>query len=162
VTSLISSAGVQTSSPLSILQSQLTSQVSAGKISSADQSVLSTALDGIDQSLGQGLDNSGSQQLSPQDMKDKVGSLIDQQVSDGKLTTDQASELKNVFAGAAPGSGGTGDSGSTSATTSSGFQSDTLSAFLATLQDSTGQARYSANGQTTSNQVNSLLLNYTS
>jgi hypothetical protein len=160
LTGTISGTGVQTSSPLSILQSQLTSQVAAGKISSADQSVLSTALNGIDQTLQQDIGSSG-QRPAPQEMKDKIGSLIDQQVSDGKLTSDQASELKSIFSSAAPASGGASDASSTGSA-SSGLQSDTLSTFLATLQDSTGQAGYTANGQTTSNQAVSLLLNYTS
>ena len=150
---------MQTSSPLSILQNQLTSQVAAGKISGADQTVLSTALNSIDQTLQQDVGSAG--QRPPQDLKGKIGSLIDQQVSDGKLTSDQASELKNVFSSAAPGSGGTSDSGSTGST-SSGLQSDALSTFLATLQDSSGQSGYTASGQATSNPAVSLLLNYTS
>jgi len=157
---MFSSAAMQALSPLSILQNQLTSQVSAGKISGTDQSVLSTALNDIDQTLQQDVGSSG-QRPPPQEMKDKIGSLIDQQVSSGKLTSDQASELKGIFSSAAPASGGTGDSNSTGSA-SSGFQSDTLNTFLATLQESTGQASYTTTGQATSKQAVSLLLNYTS
>lgn len=150
----------QTSSPLSILQSTLTSQVSSGQINAADQSTLSDALSSIDQTLRQDAGSSG-QRPSPQDMKDKIGSLIDQQVSDGKLTSDQATELKGVFASAAPSSSGTSDSDSSS-TSSSSSSSDTLNSFLTTLQQSTSQYGYNASGQSTSSSSVSLLLNYTS
>jgi hypothetical protein len=153
VTSIISSAA--TSPRLTILQSELTSQVSAGTISAADESSLSSALSSIDQSLG----SSNQWSSSPQEMKGKIGALIDQQVSDGTLTSAQGDELKNVFASAAPGQNGApSDSASTA---DSASQSEALSSFLKTLQDGWDQSGYNSNGQTTSNNSGSLLLNYT-
>jgi len=157
----VSGVGAQTSSPLTILQSQLTSQISAGKINSADQSTLSTAISGIVQTVQQEVSSSGGQPPPPEQLQGKIGSLIDQQVSDGKLTSDQASELKSVFSGAAPYVGAAGGGSSTGAT-SSGSQSDALSSFLESLQGSTGQSVYNAKAKTTLTGSSSLLLNYTS
>ena len=94
----ISSLGAgQMSSPLSRLQSELTSQVSAGAISSGDQSALSSALTDIDSALrGQGAQ--GGPPPSPDEMQSKLNSLIENEVKSGKLTSDQAGELKDVFA----------------------------------------------------------------
>lgn len=149
-----------TSSPLSILQSSLTSLVSTGQINSADQSLLSNELTDIGQSLSSDSSSSTSQQSSPQDLKNKIGSLIDQQVADGTLTSDQADELKSVFSNAAA-SSGRAVSGDATGATSDASQTDTLSTFLETLQGNTSQSSYSADGQTTSTQPLSLVLNFT-
>lgn len=113
----ISSATSQQFSPLSRLQSELASEVSAGTISSDDQSALSSALTDIDSAMKSGAASDGTPP-SPDAMKAKIDSLIDGEVKDGKLTSAQAAELKNVFAqafsggpGGAGGPGGPGGAG---------------------------------------------------
>jgi hypothetical protein len=116
VMSLISSATAmsQQFSPLSRLQSELASEVSSGTISSGDQSALSSALTDINSAMQSQAPSAGSPP-SPGAMKSKIDSLIDGEVKDGKLTSAQADELKNVFAqafqGGPGGSGGPGGPG---------------------------------------------------
>ena len=105
-------------SPLSRLQSELASEVSAGTVSSTDQSALSSALTDIDSAMKSGATSSGGTRPSPDAMKAKIDGLIDGEVKDGKLTSVQADELKNVFAkafsggpGGAGGPGGPGGAG---------------------------------------------------
>ena len=74
---------------------------------------LSSALDSVDSSLSsqRDADRASGTRPSPGDLKTKVDDLIASQVSDGKLTSDQATELKNVFQNAfanGPGGGGPG------------------------------------------------------
>lgn len=88
------------SSPLQRLQSQLATQVSSGAISSDDQSALSSALSDIDSAM-----RSGGPK-APGGMKAKIDSLIQGEVSSGKLTASQAAELKDVFAKTFEGAGG--------------------------------------------------------
>jgi hypothetical protein len=91
-------------SPADRIQLALQSAVSAGTVKSTDQGALSSALTDIGAAM-----KSSAQSGSPTDpgtMKDKVNSLIDNEVSDGKLTTDQATELKQVFAQATQKMGG--------------------------------------------------------
>lgn len=94
-------------SPSDRLKQQLQSAVSAGTVKATDQTALSSALDDIDSAMkASGPPQQGG---SPTGMKDKVDSLIDKQVADGKLTDEQAEELKTLFAEAAPqGAGGPG------------------------------------------------------
>jgi hypothetical protein len=73
------------------IQSLLQKQVTAGTIPSGDQSALSSAISDI----GSALQSGGSSTAS---IKDQVSGAIDNEVSSGKLTTDQASELKGLFA----------------------------------------------------------------
>ena len=108
----ISTVGANSSSrpsPLDLLQNELSSEVSAGTISSSDQSALSTALDSIDASLKsdrQAGESSGTRP-SHDDIKSKITDLINAQVQNGTLTGDQATELQNVFQNAfANGPGG--------------------------------------------------------
>ena len=142
----------QFQSPLQRLQSTLASEVSAGTISSSDQSALSSALQDIDNALKSDASSSGSQRPSSSDMKSKIDSLIGSEVQSGKLTSDQATELKKVFSdtfsaggpGAAGGSGSdaasTSTNTSTSASSSNGSSSsdtsDLLKEFLKLLQQS--------------------------
>ena len=105
MTSISSAMGAQSFSPLSRLQSELTSEVSSGAISSGDQSALSSALNDIDASLKSQAQSGGSRP-SPGAMKSKIDSLIAGEVKDGKLTSAQADELKNVFANAFQGGPG--------------------------------------------------------
>lgn len=111
--SSISSAAAshaQRTSPLERLQTELASEVSASTVSTSDSDALSSAIKDIDSSLksaGEAAQSSGTRP-SPSDIKSKIDELIASQVSDGKLTSDQADELKNVFAQAfAKGPGGT-------------------------------------------------------
>ena len=104
-------ASQQSFSPLKMLQTELASEVKAGTINSSDQSALSSALDDIDQAMQSSKPSAGSRP-SPDEMKSKIEGLIDDQVSSGKLTSDQADELKGVFAkGLQGGPGGPGGAG---------------------------------------------------
>ena len=86
-------------SPLQRLQQELQSEVSAGTISSSDQSALSTALTDIDTALQQSRasDQSSGTRPSHDEMQSKIDDLISGEVSNGTLTSDQATELKGVF-----------------------------------------------------------------
>jgi hypothetical protein len=98
-------------SPLQRLQDELQSEVSAGTISSSDQTALSSALTDIDTALqaSRASDQSSGTRPSPGDLKSKIDSLIAGEVSSGKLTSDQATELQGVFKAAfANGPGGPG------------------------------------------------------
>src|SRR5437879_786865 len=111
--STVSSNQYAFTSPPDLLQNELTKEVSAGTISTGDQDALSSALDSIDSSLSsqRDADRASGTRPSPGDLKTKVDDLIASQVSDGKLTSDQATELKNVFQNAfanGPGGGGPG------------------------------------------------------
>ena len=63
----------------------------AGAIPQGDQSALSSAINDIGGALKSGTATSGS-------IQDRVSGLIDNEVSSGKLTGDQATELKGLFA----------------------------------------------------------------
>jgi chitodextrinase len=82
------------------IQSLLQQQVSTGAIPSTDQSALSSAITSIGSTLGAGSTASTAATAStqPTSMQDEVDGMIDQQVSSGKLTGDQATELKGLFA----------------------------------------------------------------
>ncbi|NIJ31889.1 hypothetical protein [Sphingomonas oligoaromativorans] len=73
------------------IQALLQKQVTAGTIPSGDQSALSSAIGDIGKAIQSAGTSAGS-------MKDQVSSAIDNEVSTGKLTTDQATELKGLFA----------------------------------------------------------------
>jgi hypothetical protein len=162
-------------SPLQRLQDELQTQVSSGAISSTDQSALSSALNDIDSSLqgGQSSGQSGGTQSSPGDLKSKIDDLIAGEVSSGKLTSDQATELQGVFkaafANGPDGAGGPGGAGgahhghhggppptdsssssdSTSNSSGTSSASDILQQFLQSLQDSlsaSSSTPYSATG----------------
>jgi len=74
------------------IQSLLQQQVASGVIPSNDQSALSAAITDIGSQLRSGSATPGAS------MQDRVSNLIDNEVSSGKLTSDQASELKGLFA----------------------------------------------------------------
>jgi hypothetical protein len=86
-------------SPLQKLQDQLQAEVNSGAISSSDQSALSSALTDINSSLqnGSASDPASGTNSSPGDLKSKIDGLIANEVSSGKLTSDQATELQGVF-----------------------------------------------------------------
>src|SRR5258708_24047050 len=107
--STVSSNQYALTSPRDLLQNELTKEGSVGTIRTGDQDALSSALDSIDSSLQsqRDADRASGTRPSPGDLKSKVDDLIASQVSDGKLTSDQATELKNVFQNAfAKGPGG--------------------------------------------------------
>ena len=178
-------------SPLQKLEAELQNEVSNGTISSSDQSALSSALTDIDSAIkaSQSSDGAGGTKLSPTDMQSKINDLIANEVSSGKLTSTQASELKGVFqASFAQGPGGpppgasTGSSSSTtdaslaSSTTSSSDTSSTdtsnniaelLQQFLQALQSSLSSSSpnaYNASGTSTatdnSSQLSAILIDY--
>lgn len=179
-------------SPLQKLEAELQTEVSNGTISSSDQSALSSALTDIDSAIkaSQSSDSSGGTKLSPTDMQSKINDLIANEVSSGKLTSAQASELKGVFhatfaqgAGGPPPGDNTGSSSATtdassltSSTTSSSDTSSTdtsnniaalLQQFLQALQSSlssSSSTSYNASGTSTasdnSSQLSAILIDY--
>jgi hypothetical protein len=175
-------------SPRDRLQDELTSEVSAGTVNAADQAALSAAIDEIDSSLksaGEAARKSGSARPSPDEMKSKISDLIDEQVSAGKLTSEQAEELSNIFEqtvaggpggpppGGGPGgpggprgaSGGAGESDDSSSTSSTSTEDDImklLTDFMKALQEKVSKnSGYSSNGQSTSVSA-SLVINFES
>ena len=104
MTSISATSSNSYQSPLQKLQEALQSEVNSGAISSSDQDALSSALTDIDSSLQGG--QTGTQS-APGDLKSKIDGLIAGEVSSGKLTSDQATELQGVFKAAfASGVGG--------------------------------------------------------
>lgn len=172
MTSIASTGWQQVQSPLSLLQNQLQSDVSAGTISSGDEQALSNALNDINSALQSqaGGASQGSGPPSPTDMKSKINDLIQSEVSNGKLTQSQASELQNLFSQALPagGPGGPGGPGGldqqaqTSSSTSGSSANQLLQDFLQSLQDGQStSSTYNSTGDTTGqSQIASLLFNY--
>ena len=180
----ISASSMSGYSPLDLLKQELAKEVSAGKVSATDQTALSSALDDIDSALQSGSSSSSSTMSSstppsPKEMQSKIDDLIQSEVDSGKLTADQASELKNVFANAF--SGGPGGAGgpppaddsssdttsSTSSSSSSSSSSSTssdleelLKKLLEALQSSNSSktSSYSANGSSSSSTTSKSLV----
>jgi hypothetical protein len=174
MTSISATSNSSYLSPLQKLQDQLQAEVSSGAISSSDQSALSSALPDINSSLQNGSagDSATGTNSSPGDLKSKIDSLIANEVSSGKLTGDQATELQGVFkaafadtAGGPGGAGGahhghhgghggpspTDGSSATDSTSSTGSANDVLKQFLQSLQNSlsaSSSPSYSATGIT--------------
>jgi hypothetical protein len=180
MTSISSAFAAQSYSPLSRLQDELASEVSSGAINSSDQNALSAALTDIDSQLKSEMQSAGgAQRPSPDDMNSKIGDLIAGEVSNGKLTSAQADELKKVFANAfsggprgaggpppggpgGPGADGTDDSSSTTSTGTTGSDvTQMLQDFLKLIQDSQGSSTsYGTDGSSLVTQIQSLLVNY--
>src|SRR6266567_4898750 len=111
-TTAISSSNYQ--SPLQKLQDELQAEINSGTIGSSDQDALSSALTDIDSSIqsSRASDQTSGKRPSPGDLKSKIDDLINGEVSSGKLTSDQATELQGVFKAAfANGPGGAGGPG---------------------------------------------------
>src|SRR5713101_4719996 len=170
--SAISSSNYQ--SPLQKLQDELQAEINSGTIGSSDRDALSSALTDIDTSLqsSRASDSTSGTRPSPGDLKSKIDDLIAGEVSSGKLTSDQATELQGVFKAAfANGPGGDGGPGgaggaqghhggpppadsasssdSTSSSSGTSSASDILQQFLQSLQDSlsaSSSTPYSATG----------------
>jgi hypothetical protein len=161
--------------PLQLLQLQLAKNVSSAKVSSSDQSALSSALADIDASLQSTNQSANSTPAAPS--KATIDDLISKEVANGKLTSEQATQLHGVFgsfAGADGASSGgsdfsisnllSSDSMSSSSTASSATNtetsndlSDTLKDFLKLLQNSSASG-YSSAG-TSSYSLTALLIN---
>jgi hypothetical protein len=184
MTAISAAAGSSYQSPLQKLQQELQSEITSGKISSGDQDALSAALDSIDSSMQADRGNvSGGARPSPGDMKSKIDDLIGEQVSSGKLTSDQADELKGVFEaafahghGGAKGAGGPPPGGPPSSDSADGSDNtdgstdvnDVMQQFLDSLKQSleaSTSSSYSASGVTASGTTASftaLLVDYKS
>ena len=179
----ISAASTNTyQSPLQKLQDELLSEVNSGAISSSDKDALSSALTDIDSAMqaSRASDQASGTRPSHDQLKSKIDDLIAGEVSSGKLTSDQATELQGVFKaafangpGGAGGPGGPGgsrgaggpppggpppsDDASSSEDTSSSSSStsidDILKQFLESLQESlsaSSSTSYGATGTTSS------------
>ena len=179
----ISAASTNTyQSPLQKLQDELLSEVNSGAISSSDKDALSSALTDIDSAMqaSRASDQAGGTRPSPDQLKSKIDDLIAGEVSSGKLTSDQATELQGVFKAAfANGPGGAGGPGGpggsrgaggpppggpppsgdasssddTSSSSSSTSIDDILKQFLESLQESlsaSSSTSYGATGTTSS------------
>jgi hypothetical protein len=172
------------------LQDELQSEVKSGAISSSDQDALAAALTDIDSAMqaSRASDQTGGTRPSPGDLKSKIDDLIDSQVSSGKLTSGQATELQGIFKaafangpGGAGGHGGPGGAGGpppgpppsddaslTGSSDDSGTSSinDVLKQFLEALQKSLSTSEsgsYSATGgSSTSGSFTALLIDYQS
>ena len=150
MTSLSSMSAASMTSPGDRMKLRLQSMVSAGSVKSADQGALASALDDIGAAMKAG--GAPAAGTDPGTMKTKVDSLVDQEVSDGKLTTDQATELKQVFAKAAHGlhgahgAGGppppppSDDDDTTATSSTTGAPSSTTGTTSASTTDSTKSA----------------------
>ena len=162
MTSISATSGSNYLSHLQLLQNELRTEVSSGAISSSDQSALSSALNDINSSLQNNSPSTstGGANASPGDLKSKIDTLIAGEVSSGKLTSDQATELQGVFkaalangpdgVGGPAGAGGahhghhggppptdsSSSSDSTSSSSGTSSASDILQQFLQSLQDS--------------------------
>src|SRR5207237_9872306 len=114
ITSMSAAASNFYQSPLQKLQAELPAEVTSGTIATSDQDALSSALTDIDASLqsSRSSDQASGTRPSPDDLKSKIDDLIAGEVSSGKLTSDQATELQGVFKAAfANGPGGEGGPG---------------------------------------------------
>lgn len=188
MTSISAASSSSYLSPLQQLQKELQAELTAGKITSADQDALSAALTDIDASLqsSRASNSAGGTRPSPDEMKSKIDDLIAGEVSSGKLTSDQATELQGVFKAAfANGPGGPGgprggpggpppadgpsSTDGTDSTTDAASADDLLQQFLQLLQDSlsaSSSTSYSATGSTTttagngSSSFSALLIDY--
>jgi hypothetical protein len=180
----ISAASINThQSPLQMLQNELLSEVKSGAISSADQHALSAALTDIDSAMqaSRASDQASGTRPSPDDLKSKIDDLIAGQVSSGKLTSDQATELQGIFKaafangpggaggpppggpGGPPPSDGASSSDDTSSTSSTSVE-DILKQFLELLKEAqSSSTSYGSTGSTsTTASFSALLIDYQS
>jgi hypothetical protein len=165
MTSISAASGSNYQSPLQKLQDELQSEANSGAISSSDQGALSQAVTDIDASLrSDGAGNpAGNSNSAPGELKSKIDNLIAGEVSSGKLTSDQASELQGVFKAAFAKGGATGPdaaggahhghhghhggppsadaSSATDGTASTSSADDILQQFLQSLQNSVSASR---------------------
>ena len=183
----ISAASINTyQSPLQKLQDELLSEVKSGAIKSSDQDALASALTDINSAMqaSRASHQASGTRPSPDQLKSKIDDLIAGEVSSGKLTSDQATELQGIFKAAfANGPGGAGgpppggrggpppaDGASSSDDSSSSTTSidDILKQFLQSLQESlsaSSSTTYGASGSSSTSSSGSftaLLIDYQS
>ena len=181
----ISAASAQTyQSPLQKLQDELLSEVKSGAIKSSDQDALASALTDINSAMqaSRASDQASGTRPSPDHLKSKIDDLIAGEVSSGKLTSDQATELQGIFKaafangpGGAGGPGGPGGAGGpppggpggpppadgasssddTSSSTTSTSIDDILKQFLQSLQESLSASSSTTYGATGSSSTSS-------
>jgi hypothetical protein len=168
----------QPMSPRERLQKELESEVASGSVSTSDASALATALDAIDETMkADATGASSGTRPNPGDMEKKISALIDQQVEDGTLTSDQADELKTLFQKSAesggprgasgppppPPSGGEETSGETDATSLTADDlTQLLQAFLAHVKQATGSTTgYATDGTAATSTPTALVLDQT-
>jgi hypothetical protein len=187
MTSISAASSNTCQSPLQKLQDELLSEVNSGAISSSDKDALSAALTDIDSAMqaSRASDQASGTRPSPDQLKSKIDDLIAGEVSSGKLTSDQATELQGVFkaafangpggAGGPPPGGGPGgpppaDGASSSEDSSSSSTTsidDILKQFLQSLQESlsaSSSTSYGATGTSSSSSTSfsALLIDYQS
>ena len=187
MTSISAASGQTCQSPIQKLQDELLSEVKSGAVKSSDQDALASALTDIDSAMqaSRASDQASGTRPSHADMKSKLDDIIAGEVSSGKLTSDQATELQGVFKAAfAKGHGGpggaggpppggpppSGDASSSDDTSSSSSTSidDILKQFLQSLQESlsaSSSTSYGATGTTSSSSsasFSALLIDYQS
>ena len=179
----ISAAAINSyQSPLQKLQDELLSEVNSGAISSSDKDALSAALTDIHSAMqaGRAGGQAGGTRPAPGELQSKIDDLIAGEVSSGKLTSDQATELQGIFKAAfASGPGGAGgpppggppaegassSDESPSSTTSLDY---ILKQFLESLQESlaaSSSTTYGENGSSStssSGSLSALLIDYQS
>jgi hypothetical protein len=187
MTSISATSSNTYQSPLQKLQEELQAEVTSGAVGSSDQDALSSALTDIDASLqsSRASDSTSGTKPAPGDLKSKIDGLIAGEVSSGKLTSDQATELQGVFKAAfAHGPGGAGghhgghdgpppadsaaSTDSTSSASGTSSASDILQQFLQSLQTSlsaSSSTSYGATGNssaagTASSSFSALLVDY--
>jgi hypothetical protein len=120
----ISGIGGTSMSPRAMMDKRIDSAAKAGTISATDETALESALDSIDSALGAGASSStastATSKLDPSGMKDRIDSLINDQVQSGALTQDQATTLQSLFAQGGPKPGDDSGSGDTDSLAMSG------------------------------------------
>jgi hypothetical protein len=84
-------------SPRAMMDRKIDAAVETGSLSQVDGDALETALDSIATTLSSSASESTAR-LDPSAMKDRIDSLIEDQVSAGTLTDDQAAALQSFFA----------------------------------------------------------------
>lgn len=85
-------------SPRQMLRREFESEVSSGAVAANDESALSDALDGIDETLKAEKAGSTASAGAPRDMETRIAAPIDGRVKSGTLTSDQGTEPKKLFA----------------------------------------------------------------
>lgn len=88
-------------SPRASMDRKIDAAIESGSLSQVDASALETALDSIDSALSASASSTTSDsaaRLDPSEMKERVDSLINDQVAAGTLTEDQAAALQSFFA----------------------------------------------------------------
>ena len=85
------------------LQSRITSAAASGQLSQADGTAIGSALGDIASQLQTSRSQAGAANTGPAQFRKKLDNLINGEVASGKLTDEQATELKSMLQ---PGKGG--------------------------------------------------------